>query len=423
VSADAVLARLRRRAGGGPRPLAEAVGAVAGHGSGAFIRTTDGRQMLDAVCGYGVASLGHCHPEWVKAVTDQAARLTVSPLATTELADYLDALGNLLPHELGQIALHSTGAEAVEVAVRTAQTASGKPNVLTFTDGFHGKTAALRYTRDPLAPEATQLAPKWMLTAPYPCCEEHDAVSYPACAEPVEQLIEQLRSREDLAKVGTVLVEPVLGTAGNLPPRRAFLPALRRLCDDRGWLLIFDESITGFGRLGHLFGYETFGVQPDILVLSKGIAGGFPASAVCTSPQLWSASALGAPSATSSSYGANPLACAAAHATLKIVSNPEFLSHVRDVSQTSAQRIHDLQESRPEVARSRGIGLMLGFDLIDPSTGQFAAPDRCASVVRECRDRGVLVAAHVPRVRLNPPLTLSDKEAHRLFDVLSDALR
>ncbi|HST42708.1 MAG TPA: aspartate aminotransferase family protein, partial [Conexibacter sp.] len=409
-------------AGGGPRPIAETTEFLVSHGAGSFLVNDSGARLLDAVSGYGVASLGHSHPRWVDAVVSQANRVAVTSLHTEELAVYLSALGGLLPERLGQVALLSTGAEAVELAVRLAQTERGRPGVLTFAHGFHGKTAAVRYATAPSSAEADALAPSWLRSAPFPSCADHDAVDYDECCEPVGYELAAIEQRADLAEIGAVLVEPVLGTSGNRPPKRGFLAGLRRLCDKRGWLLILDESITGFGRTGELFAFERFGVVPDVMVLSKGLGGGFPLSAVCASRELWERSGLTA-SATSSSFGGNPIACAAGMATLEIVTDARFMAQVRATSARAAVRLRQLSQASAHVARPRGVGLMLGFDLVDPATGELASAARCAEVVRACRDGGLLVAAHVPRVRLSPPLTLTVAEADLLFDVLQDVLR
>jgi 4-aminobutyrate aminotransferase-like enzyme len=407
---------------GGARPLALASNVVVTRGEGSYVYTDSGTRLLDTVSGHGVASLGHSHPRWVDAVVSQASRLAVTSLYTDELADYLEALAAVVPPRLTGIALSSTGAEAVEMAVRMAQTAAGRAGVLTFEAGFHGKTAAVRYTSMPRSPEAEVLAPHWLRTTAFPACA-HDALDYHGCDEPVADDIARVAAQIDPDDIAAVLVEPVLGTAGNIPPKRLFLRALRELCDQCGCLLIFDESITGFGRTGNLFALQTFDVAPDVLVLSKGLGGGFPLSAVCAAPDLWQSSALSAPSATSSSYGANPLACAAGSATLEIVTDPQFLAQVRSTSSHAAVRLRALSEGCQQVARARGIGLMLGFDLVDAATGDLACQSQCERIVRDCRDRGVLLAANVPRVRVNPPLTVSTGDIDFLFDVLSEVLR
>jgi 4-aminobutyrate aminotransferase/4-aminobutyrate aminotransferase/(S)-3-amino-2-methylpropionate transaminase len=413
---------ITQHAGGGPRPMARSAGVVIERGYGAYLLGVTGEHLLDAVSGYGVASLGHSHPRWVEAVIAQAGRLAVTSLHTPELATYLSALAGVLPPRMNAISLCSTGAEAVEMALRLAQTQRGRPGILTFDDAFHGKTAAVRYTRDPGSDEARALAPAWLRSAPFPACDDHDAVDYGECRESVAESIAAVAARTDLDDIAAVLVEPVLGTAGNIPPRRGFLTELRALCDQRGWLLIFDESITGFGRTGDLFALQTFGVEPDILVLGKGLGGGFPLSAVCAAHELWDGSALSAPSATSSSYGGNPIGCAAGAITLEIVTSPEFLDQVRRTSAHAAARLRHLAQTSPCVARPRGLGLMLGFDLVDPTSGALASAAACEAVFHACRDRGALVAANVPRVRLSPPLTLTMQEADRLFDILDDVL-
>lgn len=413
---------IARVAGRGSRPFADAAGTLVERGRGSYLYGPDGTRYLDTVAGFGVASLGHSHPRWVEAVVEQADRLVVAPLDTGELGRYLDALSAVLPADLERVALFSGGAEAVEMAVRLAQTASRSPGVLSFGNGFHGKTAALRYTRDPAAPEAGLLGPRWMRSETFPACVDHGPVDYVSCDETGAETIARLRERDDLDDVGTILVEPVQGTAGNVVPARGFLPALRALCDERGWLLILDESITGFGRTGRLFACDYFGVRPDVLVLSKGLGGGFPLSAVCAPAELWASSALAQPSGATTAFGGNPLACAAGRATLEIVTSPSFAAHVREVAEHAAARLERLAEASPRVTRPRGVGLMLGFDHVDATTGELATASHCATVARACRERGVLTAAHVPRVRITPPLTIERAEIDEIFDVLHEVL-
>ncbi|HET7443904.1 MAG TPA: aspartate aminotransferase family protein [Solirubrobacterales bacterium] len=398
-------------------------GIVVSKGQGSYLFGDGGERYLDAVSGFGVASLGHSHPRWVEAVVAQADRLVVNPFYGPELAEYVSALSGVLPPKLGQVALYSGGAEAVESAIRLAQTFKGRPGIVTFSPGFHGKTTVgVRYSSNPTSTEALSLAPDWFRVLPFPACEAHDAVSYSGCRESADETLAQLCRRPDLDDVGTVLVEPILGTSGNVPPRRGFLPELRRLCDERGWILIFDELITGFGRTGKLFAFEEFAATPDILVLGKGIGGGFPLSAVCAAGELWDGSALAFPASTSSSFGGNPLACAAGLATLEILTDDDFLAQVCTVAGVAAQRLRELAAASPRVSRPRGAGLMLGFDLVNPATGSLASGDECLVTFRACRDRGLLILADVPRVRISPPLTISESEVHLLFDLLSEVL-
>ncbi len=413
---------ITRFGGGGPRPFADATGIVVDQGVGSRLSDLSGNAYIDTVAGFGVASLGHSHPAWVEAVVDQARRLIVAPLDTDRLGEYLGALGPLMPYGLSQVALFSGGAEAVEMAVRLAQTSTGRPGLLAFAGGFHGKTAALRYVRLSAPEEAARLGPGWLRMADYPVCTCAGPTCYADCPETGANVLGALAGRADLDDVGAVIVEPVQGTAGNLVPPRGFLPALRELCDSRGWLLILDESITGFGRTGRLFACERLDVRPDIMVLSKGLGGGFPLTAVCASPERWAASALAQPSGTTTAFGGNPLACAAGLVTLQVVTSPGFLEQVETVGAHAACRLEALAERSECVTRPRGVGLLLGFDQVDASTGDLAPVAACEAVARACRERGVLTAAHVPRVRLNPPLVITRDEIDLVFDVFDEAL-
>ena len=183
----------------------------------------------------------------------------------------------------------------------------------------------MRFSGGRFPEERVSLGVDWVHSLPYPRCERHDALSYPTCEEDGAAALAELdRVAAELDGVAAVIVEPVLGTAGNRPPQRHFLAGLRALCDARGWLLIVDEFITGFGRLGRNFAVDWFDVRPDILVLGKAIGGGYPLSGVAASGALWDASLFAQPSATSSSYGANPLACVAGTAVLDLVTAPGF---------------------------------------------------------------------------------------------------
>ncbi|HET7486052.1 MAG TPA: aspartate aminotransferase family protein [Solirubrobacterales bacterium] len=391
-------------------------------GRGSYLIDDRQRRYLDFVSGYGVSALGHANPHWVEVVTRQAARLCVSPFHSPVRASYLERLGEVLPPELGRTSLFSGGAEAVEAAVRLAQQATGRDGVLAFRSAFHGKTAGVRFAGASAEEQRTGLAPSWLHHAKFPACRSHSASRYEVCEESPGLSWARLGEGLDLAKVSCVIVEPVLGTAGNIPPQRRFFSELRAACDDRGWLLIFDESQTGFGRTGSMFASDLFGVVPDIMVTCKGMGGGFPLSGVAASPDLWSAGSLDRPSATSTSFGGNPLACAAGGAVLDVLAQPSFLGDMRRVAFLLAAGLDELAATSPYASWSRGVGMMLGFDLVDPQTGDLADRSFCGQVFRRCRDMGLLLAADVPRVRLSPPLTLSEEEARQALAILKEAL-
>lgn len=422
--AATVAQTIRTLGGGGPRRIAESAGLVITHGEGSYLVDGTGRRYLDFATAMGVAAIGHANPIWVRSVQEQAARLAACVLHMPEQAEYLEALAGVLPEGLQRTALYSGGTEAVEVAVRLAQSVTGNREVVSFTAGFHGKTTGVRFTGDRFPDERVALGVDWVHHVPYPECMQHDAVTYAGCQEDGAA---SLRALDEYAgtlgrEVAAVIVEPVLGTAGNRPPQRRFLQGLRRLCNQRGWLMILDESITGFGRLGTSFAAEYCDVQPDIMVLGKAMGGGFPLSGVASSSALWDASLYAEMSATSSSYGFNPLACAAGTAVIEVLRGEGFLENVRCVGAQLARGITEIAAASPYVRHPRGAGMMLGFDFIDPQTGGPAGAQLCQELFRRCLAQGLLIVGDVPGVRLNPTLVLTPDEARQALEGLSAAV-
>ncbi len=423
-SAQSVPDTIRRLGGGGPRRIAESAGVVITHGQGSRLFDSDGRGYVDFATAMGVAGFGHAHPRWVSAIAEQAAQLAATVLHTPMQAEYLAGLAEIVPDGLERVALYSGGTEAVEVALRLAQSATGCNNVVSFTTGFHGKTAGTRFTGQRYASEREALGIGWVHDVAYPTCTEHDAVSYPDCEGDGAAALAGLDAYAAGLEggVAAVIVEPLLGTAGNRPPERHFLSKLRDLCTRRGWLLILDENITGFGRLGTHFAADWFSVKPDILVMGKAMGGGFPLSGVAAPSSLWDNSLYAEMSATSSSYGANPVACAAGLAVLDILREDGFLDNVRTVSGVLAEGLREIEAASPYVTRGRGVGMMLGFDFVDPATGELAGPELCKRLFLDTLERGLLIVGDVPGVRLNPPMTLSVDEAEQALEALAGAV-
>lgn len=424
TGASSVPDTIRRLGGGGPRRIAESAGVVITHGRGSRLFDSEGRGYVDFATAMGVAGFGHAHPRWVAAIAEQAAQLAATVLHTPMQAEYLSGLAEIVPAGLERVALYSGGTEAVEVALRLAQSATGRTNVVSFTSGFHGKTAGTRFTGQRYAGERETLGMGWVHDVPYPVDTEHDALTYPqsggdgaAALDELDRYAAQLEGG-----VAAVIVEPILGTAGNRPPERRFLSRLRDLCTRRGWLLILDENITGFGRLGTWFAADWFSVKPDILVMGKAMGGGFPLSGVAAPSSLWDNSLYAEMSATSSSYGANPVACAAGAAVLDILREDGFLDNVRATSRVLAEGIREIEDTSPYVSRSRGVGLMLGFDFVDPASGDPAGPELCKRLFLDTLHRGLLIVGDVPGVRLNPPMTLSVDEAEQSLEALAGAV-
>jgi 4-aminobutyrate aminotransferase len=383
---------------------------VMAEGRGAWVRDVDGHEYLDFTAGVAVLTTGHCHPRVVAAVQEQATRFL--HMAGTDfyyevqvtLAERLAAIAPVRGRP--RVFFGNSGTEAIEGAIKLARYATGRPNLLAFIGGFHGRTlGALSLTaskavqRDGFGP----LLPG-VFHAPFPNAARHDTA---ASLEAIDRLFATVLPPRSLA---AIVVEPVQGEGGYVVPPPDFLPALRALCDRTGALLVVDEVQTGMGRTGRLFAIEHWGVEADILCLAKGLASGLPLSAFIAGDHLmtWP------PGAHGNTFGGNPLACAAALATLDLLQD----GLVENAARVGAYLLARLAPPRPEargpggpglaggpvVREVRGLGLMIGLECVDAAAQQ--------AVVAEAFARRLLtLPAGATTVRLSPPLVLSEAEA------------
>ena len=355
-------------------------------GEGAWLTATNGERYLDFTSGVAVNALGHAHPHLVEAVTEQAKKVWhVSNL-------YRIPEGEQLADRLCEVSFADTvffqnsGAEAIECAIKVArkyQSASGKPErfrIVTFEGAFHGRTlAAIAATGN-----------KKYLDGFGPPVEGFDQVAF-ADLEATKKAIGPATA--------AIMIEPVMGEGGVRVVPHNFLRALRKLCDDNGLLLIFDEIQTGIGRTGDLFAYQHTGVTPDVMTLAKALAGGFPVGACLATAEAAKGMTTGTHGST---FGGNPLAMAAGNAVLDVVLASGFLDHVQKISLLFKQRLAELKDRHAAVlAEIRGEGLLLGLRMVPPA----------AAMVDELRNEKMLtVAAGDNVVRLLPPLTITERE-------------
>ncbi len=395
--------------------------AVAG-GDGALIEDVDGNRFLDWVAGIGVASIGHGHPALAAALAEQAARISTTSFASPARLSLLSRVVAHAPHpSLNRVQLYSSGAEAVESALRLARAATGHNEVLAFWGGFHGKTLGVSGLlgsewKHGLLPQV----PGQHL-APYADCRRCALRLSPdscqlAC---IDFLRDQLRLGT-ANRLAAILVEPIQGTAGNVIPHPDFLPALRKVAHDHGALLIVDEMITGWGRTGALWASPAAGVVADIVTFGKGVAAGFPLTGILTRADLASARPWSDPSHSSSSFGGNPLACAAADATTRVIIDEKLSERAAKVGMRLLGGLQSLSERFSCLSALRGRGLMIGFDLV--SDGAPWPKERCVALFKACLARGLLTMAYTPRVRINPPLVLTDAQADESLAIFAEAL-
>jgi 4-aminobutyrate aminotransferase-like enzyme len=246
-------------------------------------------------------------------------------------------------------------------------------------------------------------------------------LTHPSCGLLcVEFARDQIRN-SSAGEVAAVLVEPMQGTAGNVIPPDDWLPAIKSVAEENGALLIADEMITGFGRTGKMWGIDHTGVEPDIVTLGKGMGAGFPVSAVLMSEQLGKSEPFGKPSASSSSYGGNPLAAAAVAETIKIIKDEKLIDNSRKIGGQMLHRLNTLKEKYEFIGDVRGKGLLIGIDLVrDLKTREPLSRRVTEQIFLEALRRGVITMTYFPRVRINPPLVISEEQAESGVAILDE---
>jgi 4-aminobutyrate aminotransferase-like enzyme len=396
-------------------------------GEGIHLFDRAGREYIDAGAGTFNLSLGYNHPEVVAAIREQAGRLVhlTSTFQAGPVSELVRRLVALSPPNLTQVHLKvSGGATANEGAVKMAQAATGGRDVITLFRSHHGQTMMTTA----MSGEAFRRAPfpashPEMLHVPDPYCLRCFYRQDPSscgllCAERINDFIEHAGS----GSVACVVVEPVAGSGGNIVTPAGYLAALRRLCDERGIMLIFDEVQTGIGRVGRMFAADHFGVRPDAITLGKGLGGsGAQVAAILTAETM-----AGLPGEYHSfTHGANVLAAAAAVATLDVIAAPGFLARVREVGAQVRGRLEELVPRFPAIGDVRGLGLMIGVELVD----ERGRPDvdLTRRLVAQAMDHGLILrSSRYGRgnvVKIRPPLIIDREEADLLCDRFERLLR
>ncbi|MBI4423325.1 MAG: aspartate aminotransferase family protein [Elusimicrobia bacterium] len=393
--------------------------------SGATLEDEDGRTYTDLMAGIGVASIGHAHPEHVRALSEQISRVSVGSFTSRPRLDFAKRLASVTPEGLRRVQLYSSGAEAVEAALRLAKSHTKKFEFMGFWNGFHGKTGGvLGLLGDDFKAQLGPLMPGLYLSPypnPYRCPfgtkEEHD------CAAHCLDFLRAKLRKETTGALAAILAEPIQGTAGNVVPPAGWLSGLREVAREFGALWISDEMITGFGRTGRWFGCMHEEAVPDIITIGKGVAGGFPVSGVVTTDAIAQAKPFANPSGSSSSYGGNPLASAACAATLRIIQEERLVEQARRTGEALLERLRALQERFEFIGDVRGRGLMIGVELVrDRKTKEPLPKPVCRRLFEEGLKRGVLAMSYAPCIRINPPLNIPQAQALEAVDRLGEAL-
>lgn len=359
-------------------------------GEGAVVWDDHGKQYIDCTAGYGCANIGHAHPTLVRAIHRQAATLLSCQEAfyNDRRAELLQELNAITPPTLDRFFLCNSGAEANEAALKFARLATGRTGIVATQRGFHGRTmgalsatweAAYRQPFEPLLPHVRHV--------------------------PFDRLAAMDAAID--GSVGAVILEAVQGEGGVRPASPGYLAAVSALCQERGALLIVDEVQTGFGRTGRMFACEHEAIVPDLLSMGKSIAGGVPMGAVAIGPRVQGLK----PGTHGSTFGGNPLACAASIATIGVIRDERLAERAATVGARMRARLSSL--NAPLIREVRGLGLLLGIDL----------RDRVRPVLAELQERGVLaLPAGATTLRLLPPLVIDDDQVERVLATIEQTL-
>lgn len=414
--------------------VARGVGQFAGNTTvdsavGARMRDVEGNELIDFAGGIGVMNVGHCDPRVVTAIQEQAARLTHACIHVATYEPYValcEKLVELLPHgDATKVALFNSGAESVENAIKIARQSTGRSAIVCFSEAFHGRTmmcmtltskTGYKLGCGPFAPEVYRL--------PYPNhFRRGDGLSLDAFVDRELAAIEEAFITTVPARhIAAVIIEPVLGEGGFIPAPKRYLEGLRRICDRHGILLIFDEVQSGFGRTGRWAAYQHFGVIPDLSTWAKSMGGGMPISAVMGRAEVIDAALPGTIGGT---YGGNPVACAAALATIESMEALDMNALGQRVGDTVRARFESLKERSTLVADVRGLGAMIAMELCydrDPSRPARAA---VGAVTAACLANGVLVLPAGPYgniLRVLCPLVISDDDLERGLAAIEEAV-
>ena len=391
-------------------------------GSGCTLVDVDGNEYLDFFAGVAVASLGHSHPRFVAALTEQLRGLVVGSFTSEVRLRLVKLLASLAPGGLSRTQLYSGGAEAVEAAIRLAKAYTKKHEVVGFWGGFHGKTGGVIGLIGDQWKQGWGPLPGGTHQVPYADCYRCPfKLTYPDCGMHCLDFVRQSLKVTTAGAIAAILVEPMQGTAGNVIPPPEFLPGVRDIAREHDALLIADEMITGLGRTGRTFGCEHTGVEPDIMTVGKGLGNGFPVSGLMSTDEITAARPFANPSASSSSYGGNPLAAAAALATVETIVDDRLADNAAQVGTVLLRELRRLQDRYEFIGDVRGVGLLIGMDLVkDRRTKEPLARETCERIFLGALRRGLLLMGYFSRVRINPPLVLTETQARDGVAILDE---
>lgn len=391
---------------------------------GARFWTADGDEYIDFVSGVAVNALGHANDAMVQAIKKQAESFIHFGLNYgyyESAANLAEKIATITPGNLDTVFFSNSGGEAIDGALKLARAATGRPGIIAFEGSFHGRTlgataitassSKYRKNYEPILGEVYH--------APYPYSsqlkgvKEEEIISY--CLHQLQKIFDL---RIDPSRVAAVVIEPVLGEGGYFPAPVEFLQELRKITEQNGILLIFDEVQTGFGRTGKMFAAEHSGVNPDIMVLAKALSGGMPLGAIVASRELHEKWPIGGHGST---FGGNPISCAAALANINVIEEEKLVDRSRDLGAKIVARLKDALHKLPGIKEIRGLGMMIGIEFHEDTASQ-AVP----IIKQKCLDHKLLImncGVQGQTIRLMLPLNINEEDLDQGLCILENAIK
>lgn len=420
-----------RREAATPRGASKATSIVISEARGAALLDVDGNTLLDFAGGIGALAVGHCPPNVVDAIKEQAEKLIhlCAIVGTYEpYVEVAELLNEVTPGDYTKkTILLNSGAEAVETAVKIARSYTGRQAVVVFEGGYHGRTnLTLAMTSKyglfkkgfgPFAPEIYRLPFPNVYRRPLGMSEE----AY--LDDCIARLDNAMVAQVDPSAIAAIVIETVQGEGGFIPVPPRFLERIRELCTQHGIVMVSDEVQCGFGRTGKLFAVEHYGIAPDLIVMAKSIAAGMPLSAVTGRAEIMDAPHPGGLGGT---YSGNPIACAAAIETIKMIRQPEFLQRAEAVGNRLRQHLVNLDRESTLIDDVRGLGPMLLMELVTNPLSKTPAPQQTLDLINEALRRGVVgmrAGLYSNCVRFLPPLNITDEQIDEGMAVIANAAR
>ncbi len=409
----------RRRGAAVARGVSNSLSVYAQRAQNAELWDVEGRRYIDFASGIAVLNTGHVHPRVVAALQHQLSQLTHTCFQVTPYEGYValcERLNELAPGTTPKKSiLFSTGAEAVENAIKIARYHTKRSGVIAFNGAFHGRTLATMTLTGKVAPYKAGFGAMLpdVFHVPFPCSYHGITAQHSLAA--IEQLF---KSDIEPGRVAAIIIEPVQGEGGFYIAPPEFLRSLRALCDTHGIVLVADEIQSGFARTGRMFAFEHAGVEPDLMTVAKSIAGGVPLSGVVGKATIMDAPPPGGLGGT---YAGSPLACAAAHAVLDVIAEEQLVERARVLGSQIMTRLKTLQSKWPAIGEVRGLGSMVAIELVKNRRADQPDPELTRALVQAAGARGLLILScgvYANVIRLLAPLTISDALLNEGMDLL-----